>query len=176
MEDSSFGEKRNAFMKIIQSIFTNNDSETITLTKVKITDMMRAITDYCANDKYLYKNHKRSQQTYRYSKSAWIIKDTQKNAGLVGDHCVPLNCIFEFLADANKKTPLSADEIRKFLDYHLEIVMITKEEDNKLNGLKLKSKMPTNWEWFGEKYLRYNYADIEIEEASMKNSLSVRTL
>jgi len=36
--------------------------------------------------------------------------------------------------------------------------------------------MPMNWEWFGEKYLRYKNADIEIEEASMKNNLSVRTL
>lgn len=163
-------------MQIIQSIFANNDPEAISLAKVKIKDMMRAITDYCANDKYLYKNHNRSQQTYRYSKAAWVLKDTPKNAGLVGDHCVPLNPIFEYLIDAKSRRPLSGEEICEFLDYHLEIVMITKDEDHELNRGQLKSEMPENWEWFGEKYSRYLVAGIEMEESSMRNNLSVRTL
>ena len=74
-----FGAKRKAYMQVILSIIERNDANTISLTKSKITDMMRAITDYCGNNKYLYQNPKRSQKTYKYSDDAWELRDIEKN-------------------------------------------------------------------------------------------------
>jgi len=170
-----FGAKREAYMQVILSIIEHNDANTISLTKSKITDMMRAITDYCGNNKYLYQNPKRSQKTYKYSDDAWELRDIKKNQGLVGDHCVPLNSIFAYLVKEKQNSTFSRDEIERFLDYHLEVVMITKEEDKILNDNGVKSKMPNDWEFFGDKYARYKISGINIALESVLNSLEIHT-
>jgi len=170
-----FGAKRKAYMQVILSIIEHNDANTISLTKSKITDMMRAITDYCGNNKYLYQNPKRSQKAYKYSDDAWALRDKEKNQGLVGDHCVPLNSIFAYLVKEKQNSTFSRDEIEHFLDYHLEVVMITKEEDKILNDNGLKSKMPNDWDFFEDKYARYKISGINIALESVLNSLENHT-
>ena len=167
--------KRKAYMDVILSIFEHNNVKTISSTKKKITDMMRAITDYCENNNYLYQNPKRSQQAYKYSDDAWELRNNKKNNGLVGDHCVPLNSIFNYLEDVKKNYSFSQPEIEKFLDYHLEVVMITKEEHKILSDNGLKKEMPENWEFFEDKFARYNISGISIASESMRNSIRNRT-
>ena len=171
----SFGRKRQAFMKVILGIIENNEADTIDLTKNKIKDMMRAITDYCAADNYLYKNPKRSRQTYQYSEAAWELRDSEENKGLKGDHCVPLNSIVEYIIQRKREGNFPEYEIRDFLDKHLEVVMITKEEDDDLTANGMRSVMPEGWEYYGNKYARYEQLGIKLEKVSMLNDLKTKT-
>ena len=162
-------------MEVILSIYEHNNWKTISLTKKKITDMMRAITDYCENDNYLYQNPKRSQIAYKYSKDAWALKDNKNNKGLVGDHCVPLNAIFNYLEQVKMGYSFQRAEIEKFLEYHLEVVMITKEEHKILSDNGLKKDMPPSWKFFGDKFARYNHSGISIALESAQNSIRTPT-
>ena len=170
-----FGAKRRANMQVILSIFKHNNVKTISLTKSKITDMMRAITDYCENNNYLYQNPKRSQIAYKYSDDAWRLRNNDKNKGLVGDHCGPLSSIFNYLEIMNENATFSRPEIEKFLDYHLEVVMITKDEHKILSDNGLKSEMPKGWEFFGDKFARYKISGISIASESEQNSIRNHT-
>ena len=60
-------------------------------------------------------------------------------------------------------------KVKKEFECHLKVliqagpvVMITREEDEKLNSYGLKSVMPKGWEWGYDTFDRYKKAGIEI--------------
>ena len=53
---------------------------------------------------------------------------------------------------------------REFLDLHLEVIWITKDEMKKLNDAKLSQKMPQNWDWGDNVLSRLNSVDIDVYE------------
>ena len=81
--DLDYGEKRNAHMNMVISIFENGKIEDLVYTKGRIKNYMRGITDYCANDKNVYKKEKRTQIVYKYSEEAWKLKDNEENKTLL---------------------------------------------------------------------------------------------
>ena len=177
--DLDYGEKRNAHMNMVISIFENGKIEDLVYTKGRIKNYMRGITDYCANDKNVYKNEKRTQIVYKYSEEAWKLKDNEENKDLVGDHVIPLEVIFqECMKIRQEKIGNHCDVyLRKFLEQYLEVIMITKKEDKLLRGSKLQSKMPPGFSFatMKTKYPRYHAVGIKIEPQSIKNSLKNQT-
>lgn len=79
------------------------------------------------------------------------------------DHIVS---VCEILSHWQKNKDKLNDEkwIEKTLDDALHICIIEKNEDNKLNELKLRDKMPNGWEWNdnADFYARYKKAGIVI--------------
>ena len=177
--DLDYGEKRNAHMNMVISIFENGKIEDLVYTKGRIKNYMRGITDYCANDKNVYKKEKRTQIVYKYSEEAWKLKDNEENKDLVGDHVIPLEVIFQecMKIRAEKIGNHCGHHLREFLEQHLEVIMITKKEDKLLRGSKLQSKMPEGFSFatMKTKYPRYDAVGIKIEPQSYRNSLKNQT-
>ena len=170
-----FGLKRNAFMKVTLSIIEYNDADTISLTRNNVKKMMRGITDYCANDKHVYYTPSRRKKTYLFSKKAWVLRDSTEKGVLVGDHCVPLKSIIDYIDEYKRKDTTNNFEIKNFLENHLEIVMITKEENDLLRSNGLNSEMPEEWDYFDNRYARYEKLGIELAEESKGNNLKKKT-
>lgn len=63
--------------------------------------------------------------------------------GLVHEHIVPRKIIRDRLLNINNPTP---DAIRSLLDQFCIGVVVTQKEDKKLDSLKLRSKMPNDWD------------------------------
>ena len=176
--DLDYGEKRNAHMNMVISIFENGKIEDLVYTKGRITNYMRGITDYCANEKKVYQKEKRTQIVYKYSKQAWKLKDTEKNKGLVGDHVMPLDVIFQECMRIRQEIGRNCGHhLREFLDQYLEVIMITSVENKMLNSSKLQYKMPPGFSFatMKTKYPRYDAVGIKIEPQSNKNSLKNQT-
>tara|TARA_B100000963_G_C22271578_1_gene513035 strand:- start:355 stop:579 length:225 start_codon:yes stop_codon:yes gene_type:complete len=60
-------------------------------------------------------------------------------------------------------------KVKNDFESHLEVliqagkvVMVTREEDDKLNSCGLKSAMPPGWEWGHNNFDRYKKAGIEL--------------
>ena len=178
---SNYGSKRNAHLGIAVTLFTKVDVNQLNLAKDKIKKLIRGITDFCAADKYTYQNPSRCSKVYPYSEPAWEMRNVDKCSGLVGDHAIPLEQIVSYLSKKKRDEPewfedsIGENNVRKFLENNLQIVMITKDEDTLLNQRKLKSKMPDNWDWGGDKYARYDYVGIQIKNKSKSNSLKIET-
>ena len=176
--DLDYGEKRNAHMNMVISIFENGKIEDLDYTKGRIKNYMRGITDYCANDKNVYKKEERTQIVYKYSEDAWKLKDNEGNKDLVGDHVIPLEVIFqECMKIRQELGKKCTHHLREFLEQHLEVIMITKVEDKLLNSSKLQSKMPKGFSFatMKTKYPRYAAVGIKIEPKSNRNSLKNQT-
>ena len=176
----NYGYKRKAHLDIVVTLFTKVDVNQLNLAKDKIKKLIRGITDYCANDKYVYYNPSRRKKTYLFSKDAWELRDSTEKGVLVGDHAVPLEQIFSYLSKKKRNQPkwfedIGEHNIRKFLEKNLQIVMITKDEDTLLNQRKLKSEMPDNWDWDDDIFARYDSVGIQIENESRSNSLKIKT-
>ena len=63
--------------------------------------------------------------------------------GLIHEHIVPRKIVRELLLDFDSPTP---DAIRSLLDRFCIGVVVTQEEDERLNSLGLRSKMPEDWD------------------------------
>ena len=176
--DLDYGEKRNAHMKTILSIFENGEIEDLNFTKHLIKYFMRGITDYCANNKQTYKREKRTQLVFKYSEEAWKLKDEKGNSNLVGDHVIPLEVIFQECMRIRQEIGKKCGyHLRDFLEQYLEVIMITKKEDKLLRASKLQSNMPPGFSFatMKTKYPRYHAVGIKIEPQSIKNSLKNQT-
>ena len=176
--DLDYGEKRNAHMKTVLSIFENGEIEDLKYTKHLIKYFMRGITDFCANNNHTYKREKRTQLVFKYSEDAWKLKDEKGNPNLVGDHVIPLEVIFQECMKIRQNIGKKCGHhLREFLEQYLEVIMITKKEDKLLRGSKLQSKMPEGFSFatMKTKYPRYDAVGIKIEPQSNKNSLKNQT-
>lgn len=91
-----------------------------------------------------------------WSEEALKIKNSQ--AQLIHEHVVPKKVLIGYLME---KTKLSAQEIYKFLEKFCIGVVITKDEDQKINNEGLRSKMPNDWD-YEDPWARYKGLNINI--------------
>ena len=83
----------------------------------------------------------------------------QRGAGqLVCDHAVPFNYLQDELLGISEVT---ARAVRDVLNRHGVTVLITKEEDRRLNQAGLRSRMPDDWDG-SDRLARYKAAGIKI--------------
>jgi hypothetical protein len=75
------------------------------------------------------------------------------------EHVIPQMEIVNMLMDMN---PLNKTEVEKILKKYFRVLLVTKEEHNKLNASGLRSKMPENWDR-KDVWARYRYVGIEPE-------------
>ena len=78
--------------------------------------------------------------------------------GLTYEHMVPLSVLGSLLVGAQN----NPQEVKRILKDYYQVCWLTKEEDGKLNGLGLKSKMPDVWKDGDPLDARYRHARIEI--------------
>ena len=81
-----------------------------------------------------------------------------KSAGLVHEHLIPRKIVRKMLFDLSAPT---ITEVRKILDAYCIGVVVTKEEDLRLNSIGLRSKMPEDWDG-ANLWARYREADIRV--------------
>ncbi len=80
---------------------------------------------------------------------------------LMKDHSVPVRELRELMRGAYEEGRLSEiKEIKQFLEKYCCLGVITKEEDNRLNDKKLRSKIPDGW---NSKDMFARYAEVGIE-------------
>ncbi|WP_104001694.1 hypothetical protein [Marinobacterium lutimaris] len=75
------------------------------------------------------------------------------------EHVVPQMEIVNMLMDMN---PLSKQEVESVLKNYFRVLLVTKEEHQRLNASGLRSKMPSNWDR-KDVWARYNAVGIEVE-------------
>jgi hypothetical protein len=81
---------------------------------------------------------------------------------LVYDHAIPFKFLLKELLELRE---VSTDSVREVLGRHCIVVLITKQENQRLNSLNLGSNMPTGWD-HANPLARYAAAGIEIVENS----------
>lgn len=86
--------------------------------------------------------------------------ESDKSIKLIHEHIVPRKVIRDKLFNLEN---VNSTEIMKVLNSYCIGVVVTKEEDNRLNSIGLRSKMPINWDG-KDPWARYVAAAIEIEE------------
>jgi hypothetical protein len=84
-----------------------------------------------------------------------------KSRGLIHEHLVPRKVIREKLHGLKQPTAL---DVRRILDRYCIGVVITKDEDKKLDSKGLRSSMPKNWKETDDRWARYTEVGIEIEK------------
>lgn len=62
------------------------------------------------------------------------------------------------------------EAIREIFEIHCRAALVTKEEDRKLNGAKLRSAMPSNRSFGEDIFARYSAVGIELLPPSYKRS------
>ena len=87
---------------------------------------------------------------------------------LVKEHAIPLKFITCHLLNLIKTNQISTENIAKLIDDYFIVGTITKEEDRKLRGLNLSSRMPVEYfdpsSWLhGDPLARYRIANIALE-------------
>lgn len=80
----------------------------------------------------------------------------------IHDHAVPKKVLMDLLFRVNSPT---AESVRCFFEAYCFGAVITKAEDEALNRLGLRSKMPTNWNG-KDPWARYKAAGIAIHNGS----------
>ena len=81
---------------------------------------------------------------------------------LIHDHAVPKKVLMELLFRVSRPTP---ECIQQYFEAYCFGAVITKAEDDTLNRLGLRSKMPTNWDG-KDPWARYNAANIILRNPS----------
>ena len=74
----------------------------------------------------------------------------------IHDHAVPKKVLMEFLLRMSRPTP---EEVERFFESYCFGAVITKAEDDALNKLGLRSKMPSDWDGI-DPWARYKAAKI----------------
>ena len=108
----------------------------------------------------LWESYGRSKHaSARYRSRASLAADTRQG-GLVYDHGIPFTLVHAELLAVEQPTP---ERVRPILERRLVAATITKEEDQRLTALGLRSRMPDSWD--GQDPLaRYAAAEIELVE------------
>jgi hypothetical protein len=76
-----------------------------------------------------------------WSEAAWKLQDQQKM--LVHEHAVPKSIVIQRLLELSNPT---ADLVNQLLVSYCKGAVLTREEDARLNGLGLRSRMPDDWD------------------------------
>ncbi|MCP4120123.1 MAG: hypothetical protein GY751_00020 [Bacteroidetes bacterium] len=76
------------------------------------------------------------------SMKAIEVLDGQSDSRLVKDHAIPIAVLRKMISSLDT---ISSKSIKNFLLENYRLGVITKEEDEVLNGKGLKSSMPENW-------------------------------
>jgi hypothetical protein len=79
-----------------------------------------------------------------WSEEALKFKDKLKPNPLIHEHLVPKKILIDFLMNKENRSP---KEINNFLKKLCVGVVITKSEDQKINDVGLRSKMPDGWDY-----------------------------
>lgn len=90
------------------------------------------------------------------------VKAYQKNkkAKLIHEHIVPRKILREKIFDIDKVTP---ESIKKLFDTYNIGVIVTKAEDDYLNRLGLRSKMPDDWDGL-DPWARHKAGNIKLAQ------------
>lgn len=75
----------------------------------------------------------------------------------VFDHAVPLKVVYQIMLESRREQRDLLPQLLMFC----EGVLITKEDDDRLTRLGLRSSMPSDWNYF-DRYSRYEVAGIEV--------------
>ena len=83
------------------------------------------------------------------------------------EHLIPLRHIKQLLREIAESDSFTLDDIGQCLDSNLHFATITREEDKKLNKLRLGQKMPEGYSQIGhdlynDKFARYRIAGIKL--------------
>ncbi|MCE2597380.1 hypothetical protein K6Y31_21655 [Motilimonas cestriensis] len=82
---------------------------------------------------------------------------SERAKGLIQEHLVPRTIIFNELLKIKRITPKKVDDL---LGELLIIVLVTKDEDRKLDKIGLRSKMPEGWCYGDDPFQRHEAAGI----------------
>ena len=85
------------------------------------------------------------------------------------EHVVPVMLIVNMLMDMN---PISAEKVESILKKYWHVLLITKEEHQKLNSSGLRSTMPKDWD---KENIWARYEAIGIKKANQRLELTVKT-
>jgi hypothetical protein len=99
--------------------------------------------------------NKEDSAQYRSVKAKGL---TFGKAQLIYDHSLPFKYLQEELMSVDN---LTTKKLQSILEQHSVVCLITKEEDIKLNSLKLNNKMPDDWDGV-DSLARYKAAGIEV--------------
>ena len=89
-----------------------------------------------------------------WSEEALKVRDQRKM--LIHEHMVPKSIVIERLKKLSNPT---RDSVKELLEFYCKGAVVTKDEDRRLNGNGLRSKMPTDWD---EKDVEARYALVGI--------------
>jgi hypothetical protein len=98
-----------------------------------------------------------------WSEAAWKLQGQQRM--LVHEHVVPKSIVIQWLLKLSTPT---ADSVNQLLESYCKGAVLTREEDARLNGLGLRSKMPSGWD---EKdvWARYTSAGIVLRNKGRRH-------
>ena len=80
------------------------------------------------------------------------------------EHTIPLSMLTEKIF--NLETD-NREIIREIFNTYCRAAIVTREEDSKLNGVKLRSGMPSGWVFGGDMIARYSAVGIELLPPSL---------
>lgn len=103
-----------------------------------------------------------------WSEAARAFLRSDGKTNLIHEHLVPRGLIRKTLFDLKPATP---EAVRHVMETWCIGVVVTAEEDQRLNALKLRSKMPPDWDQ-KDSWARYTMAGITIAKADVGPSSS----
>jgi len=167
-------EKKEAYIRVAIAM-TKAGCDDIEATSDKSAYFLRGIIDYAENGKKANLSAKWAPSTYRFSAKAALLKyDTEayRNRGskslrsekLHAEHVIPNSLVFRRLVEM-VRAGQSDKSLADFLRESCEVVVITKEESDILDGRGsgLRSQMPDGWSWGDDPYSRLRSVGIELE-------------
>ena len=131
----------------------------------EISPIVRIFAETDKDNKRIWKNTKRLEQTVKWSKQAIHIKETQPNSKLWGqhgllhlEHIVPLKIVFDLMPEGEDCT---IQAMTKLLSNLIEPVIVTKQEAKEMDK-KHRSSMPDGWDG-KDRYARLKLYDIDVQ-------------
>lgn len=125
--------------------------------------LLRSYSEHTSTGKRLYKSKKRNYKHYPFSVNALHhFNKINSLVGLHAEHVTPLSLIKKKLCNGNIKSEIG---VKRFLAKHNKVVVITKEEQRKIDS-RYRSKMPSNGK------SRLEYFGIKIAKSTQTNTLN----
>lgn len=121
--------------------------------------LLRSYDEFTSDGRGLYRKAL-GRQHYRFSRAAYASRLCPSDKRLYGEHKIPLTVIIQRLINSDR----SLSTVEGILQSN-EVVIITREEQQCLDGGGLKSRMPPNGK------CRLAYARIEIAPETLGNHL-----
>jgi hypothetical protein len=83
-----------------------------------------------------------------------------ESEGVIHEHAVPRSILAEYVIDE----ATSIEDIIQTFDRHCVAVLVTEDEDRRLNGGGFRDRMPAGWTWSGDPFMRYVALGIAVHE------------